>query len=156
MNLQKLSEYLLEECYQPFSYHIGPGWESCGDTICINRARDKFEVFYVERGERGKTFHIGENESDACKEFLSILDREPFSKAHCVGFFSMESDADRLAERLISGGIQIRKDAIPYGSLSDKRFQIFVFGRDKTHANKIMGSHVPLADNSRENLGPSI
>jgi hypothetical protein len=138
MNLQELSAHLRQECYSPDVYHVGSGWEACGDTFCIERVGGKFEIFYVERGQRGQTIQQVESESEACAAFLTVLDRERFSRAHCVGFFTTKSDADTLAERLVSAGIGVHRDAIPYSSSSDMRYRIFVFGRDKIRAQEII------------------
>ncbi|MDB6029284.1 MAG: hypothetical protein JWM68_5507 [Verrucomicrobiales bacterium] len=138
MNLQELSAHLERECYQPSVYHIGSAWGVCGDTFCIERVGGQFEVFYVERGQRGEAIHRCESESAACDAFLAALDRERFSRAHCVGFFTTKSEADSLSERLVSAGITVHRDAIPYSSTTDMRYRVFVFGRDKIRAQKMI------------------
>src|SRR5579859_5172472 len=105
MNLKELSAHLQRECYQPSVYHVGSGWGACGDTFCIEKVGGQFEVFYVERGQRGDAIHRSESESAACDAFLAALDRERFSRAHCVGFFTTKSGADSLSDRLASAGI---------------------------------------------------
>ena len=130
MNLQELSAHLQRECYQPSVYHVGFGWGACGDTFCIERIGGQFEIFYVERGQRGEAIHRCESESDACAAFLAALDRERFARAHCVGCFTTKSEADSLSERLVSSGIIVHRDAIPYSSTTDMRYPVFVFGRD--------------------------
>lgn len=138
MHMRELSEFLLQECYQPNVYHIGPGWESCGDTFCIDRVGIHFEVFYVERGQRGNVIRRCETEVAACAAFLEIIDREPFSRAHCIGFFTVQPEADALAQRLISAGIKVHRDAISYSSSTDMRYRVFVFGRDKLRAQELL------------------
>lgn len=138
MNLHELATHLLSECYQPSAYHIGSGWSSCGDTYCIEQIRGQFEIFYVERGQRKEAIHRIENESAACEAFLAVLDRERFSRAHCVGFLASKVEADLLAERLVSRGIVVHRDAIPYSSSTDMRYRIFVFVRDKIRADEII------------------
>lgn len=137
MNLQELSTHL-QERYSPGVYHVGSDWGACGDTYCIERIGGQFEIFYVERGQRGKTIQQVESESEACAAFLAVLGRERVSRTHCVGFFTTKSDADTLAERLVSAGIGIHRDAISYSSSSDMRYRIFVFGRDKIRAKEII------------------
>ncbi len=138
MNLQELSAHLQRECYQPSVYHVGSGWRSCEDTFCIEKIGGQFEVFYTERGQRGKAIHRGESESAACEAFLAALDRGRFSRAHCVGFFTAKSEADSLSERLVSAGISVHRDAIPYSSTTGMRYRVFVFGRDKLRAQEII------------------
>lgn len=138
MNFQELSAHLQRECYQPSVYHVGSGWGACGDTYCIERVGGQFEIFYVERGQCGEAIHRCESESAACEAFLAVLDRERFSRAHCVGFFTTKSEADRLSERFATAGIAVHRDAIPYSSTTDMRYRIFVFGRDKIRAQEII------------------
>jgi hypothetical protein len=138
MNLQELSEHLLLECYQPNAYHVGSGWGDCGDTYCIDRVDGQFEVFYVERGQRGKPIHRVQTEAEACATFLDVLDHARFSRAHCIGSFTAQSEADALAQLLASAGIKVHRDAIPYGGPSDMRYRIFVFGRDKIRAEELI------------------
>ena len=138
MTLHELSAHLQQECYQPGVYHVGSGWGSCGDTFCIEKIGGQFEIFYVERGQRGKAIHRCESESAACEAFLAALDRERFSRAHCVGFFTNKSEADTLSERFDSAGITVHRDAIPYTSTTDMRYRVFVFGRDKIRAQEII------------------
>src|SRR5881394_2329542 len=116
MTLHELTAHLQRECYQPSVYHIGSGWGGCGDTFCIEKIGGQFEIFYVERGQRGEAIHRVESESAACEAFLTVLDRERFSRGHCLGFFTSKPDADVLAERLVSAGISIHRDAIPYSN----------------------------------------
>jgi hypothetical protein len=113
-------------------------WGACGDTYCIEQIGGKFEIFYVERGQRGKTIQQIESETAACETFIAILNRERFSRGHCVGFFTVKSAAGALAERLTSLGIGIHRDAIPYSSSTDLRYKVFVFGRDKIRAQEII------------------
>lgn len=138
MNLQELSVHLRHECYQPAVYHVGSGWGACGDTFCVARVGSQFEVFYVERGQRGEAIHRCETEAAACDAFIAVLDRERFSRAHCVGFFTMKTEADMLLERLVSAGIIVHRDAIPYSSSTDMRYRVFVFGRDKIRAQEMI------------------
>lgn len=138
MNLQELSAYLQNECYQPTAYHVSTGWSNCGDAYCIDKIGSQYEVFYVERGERKQTFHCGDSESAACDAFLSFLDRERFSRAHCVGIFIEQSEADVLVKRLALAGIQVHRDVIPYSSSIDMRYRVFVFGRDKIRAQEMI------------------
>ncbi len=146
MNLQELSAHLQRECYQPSVYHIGPSWGACGDTFCIEMIGGQFEVFYVERGQRGEAIHRCESESAACDAFLAALDRERFSRAHCVGFFTSKSDADSLSERLACADITVHRDAIPYSSTTDMRYRVFVFGRDKLRAQAMIDHEIrPVA-----------
>jgi len=143
MNVQELLIHLQHECYQPKVYHVGPNWSACDDTYCLERIDGQFEVFYVERGKRGETIHRCENESAACDAFLAILDRERFSRAHCVGFFSTKTAADDFSERLVSAGITVHRDVIPYSNSTDLRYRVFVFGRDKIRAQDVIGYTVP-------------
>jgi hypothetical protein len=138
MNMQELSDYLRRECYQPGFYHVGSDWESCGDTFCIDRVGDRFEVFYVERGQRGAAIRSCDTEAAACEAFLAVLDGERFACAHCVGIFTAQSEADTLAQQLASATIKFHRDAIPYGGPLDKRHRIFVFGRDKIRFDELM------------------
>lgn len=142
MNLKELSAHLRLECYNPDAYLVGSGWGACGDTYCIEPANGQFEIFYVERGQRGKTIQQFESESEACVAFLAVLDRERFSRAHCVGFFIMKSDADNFTERLISANVGFHRDTIPYSSSTDMRYRVFVFGRDKIRAQKIIDRQI--------------
>jgi len=138
MNLQQLAEHLRSECYQPAHYHIGLGWGACGDTFCIDKIDGQFEIFYVERGQRGKPIQRIEDETTACKAFLAVLDCEPFARANCIGSFVVKSEADDLARRLDSQGIKVHRDEVPYSSLTDIRYRIFVFGRDQIRAKNIL------------------
>jgi hypothetical protein len=95
-------------------------------------------MFYIERGVRGKTIQRVDGESEACAAFLAILDRERFSRAHCLGSFSKKSEADALAEQLVSAGMNVHRDVIPYGSSTDLRYRVFVFGRDKIRAQEMI------------------
>jgi hypothetical protein len=142
MNLQELSSYLQRECYNPNVYHVGPGWGACGDTFCIERVDGQFEVFYVERGQRGGLIHCAESEAEACAAFLAALDRERFSRAHCVGIFTTKSEADRLSDRLVSSGIAVHRDAVPYSHRTDIRHRVFVFGRDKLRAQEMIDPEI--------------
>ena len=42
----------------------------------------------------------------------------------------MEKDAKELALRLGNENIETKIDKIPYGSVNDPRFRVFVFGTD--------------------------
>lgn len=138
MNLQELSAYLQYECYQPDGYHVGPGWSNCGDAYCIDKIGSQYEVFYVECGERRNAFYCGDSESVACDTFLSFLNREHFSRAHCVGSFIEKSEAEALVERLASLGIRVHRDIITYSNSADFRYRVFVFGRDKIRAQEVI------------------
>ena len=138
MNLQELAAHLDQECYQPSIYCIGSGWRAYHDAYCIERIGGQFEVFYTERGQRGAVIHRGESESAACEAFLAALDRSQCSRAHCVGFFTSKSEADSLSERLVSAGIAVHRDEIPYSSKTGMRYRVFVFGRDKLRVQEII------------------
>lgn len=146
MNLNQLSTHLKEECYEPGVYHIGPGWDVCADTFCIEKISRQFEVFYVERGQRGEAIYRSESEAEACDAFLALLERERFSRAHCVGFFETKPEADKFTERLVSAGINVHRDAVPYNSSTDLRYRVFVLGRDKLRVQEIIGhKELPIA-----------
>ena len=140
MNLKELSAHLQFECYQPNSYHIGSNWSGCGDSYCIDRVGEMYEVFYVERGQRNEATHRCVTEAEACSAILAELDRDRFSRAHCVGLFSAESEANVLAQQLGSAGIRVHRDSFLFSSPSDFRYRIFVFGRDKIRAEEVIDS----------------
>ena len=145
MNLKELSDFLQNECYQEQTYHIGSGWKVCADAYCLEQTNYGHEIFYVERGERGKAIQNFTNEDEACRAFIKLLNQQQFSKAHCIGNFTLKEEADAIAEQLISTGITLHRDAIPYSSSVDLRYRVFVFGRDKIRAQEIINGQAKLS-----------
>ena len=145
MNLKELSDFLQNECYQEHAYHIGSGWNACGDAYCLEQTNSRYEIFYVERGQRGKTIQSFTNEDEVCRKFVGLLNQERFSKAHCIGFFTLKKEADSTAEQLACAGITVHRDTIPYSSSDDFRYRVFVFGRDKIRAKEIINGQGKLS-----------
>ena len=127
MTLEELSAHLQRECYQPNAYHVGSNWSGCSDSYCIDRVGEKFAIFYVERGKRDDPVHCYETEEEACDAFLAELDRDRFSRAHCVGIFTTQSQADALALWLDSVGITFHRDANLVAS--EHKYSVAVIGR---------------------------
>jgi len=146
MTLNELAEYLEMECYNPMAYHIGPGWERCGDTYCLDRSQEQFEVFfeifYVERGKRGAFIESFQSEDEACRWFISFLDQQPYSRQHCIGFFSDQATADSLVEQLRTAGVSAERSKIPSMQKVDRFYRVFVFGRDLLRAEEVLHGSV--------------
>ena len=138
MTLPELAAYLEAERYQPLCYHIGSGWAACADAYCLEQVGSRFEMFYVERGQRTDTIRCFEAESEACSAFIRRLDQERFSRAHCVGSFPDQVAADLLADKLTVAGITVHRDTIVHGGPADLRHRVFVFGRDKLRASELL------------------
>lgn len=111
--LSGLKQFLIEACYQPSIYHIGPSWSGCGDTYCIEQIGSRFEIFYVERGCRSYAISIHEDEGKACSEFIQKLDQEKWSKAHCVAFVTEEELVQKIAARIEAEGASTERNDIP-------------------------------------------
>jgi hypothetical protein len=145
MNLTELSDFLQNECYQEQVYHIGSGWKVCADAYCLEQTNSNYEIFYVERGQRGKAIQCSTNEDEVCRMFIELLNRERFSKAHCIGNFILKKEADAITEKLTSAGITLHRDTIPYSSSNDFRYRVFVFGRDKIRAQEVINGQAKFS-----------
>jgi hypothetical protein len=136
-----LAEYLRTECYQPSCYHIGSGWNHCGDTHCLEKTTSGYEAFYVERGQRSTTFFIEADEAIVCRKFLELLDRESWSRTHCIAFTAQLSDAERIEHELAAVGVRsVRNDIPAYRGPDDSIYRLFVFGRDLPMVEQMVAS----------------
>ena len=142
MNMTELQARLEAECFNFGVVHVGPRWDWCGDTYCLAQEGETFEVFYVERGQKGTVFGTFKNEEDACASFYERVSREKWNRAHCLGLFAEESKAESLVKLLRDGGIEdIHRDVIPH----TEPHRVFVFGTDVIKAKDIMEkSNIPL------------
>ena len=139
--MAELAEYLRSECYQQSCYHIGTGWSHCGDTHCLEKTTSGYEAFYVERGQRSTTFFIEVDETVVCGKFLELLDRDPWSRAHCIAFTAQLQDAERIEHELSAVGVRsVRNDIPAHQGPGDSRFRLFVFGRDLLKVQQMVAS----------------
>jgi hypothetical protein len=139
--LSELAVYLREECYQPAIFHVGPNWSHCGDTFCIEHTPSGYEAFYVERGKRSDPIWIESSEAAACRAFLALLDRERFSRSHCIAFTKERSEIEAIEQKLVCHGIQFTRNDIPvFGGPNDPRYRLFVIGRDKIIIDQLISS----------------
>ena len=137
--LADLALYLNAERYQPGLFHIGSGWSGCGDTFCLEQTAAGFEAFYVERGQRAEAMWIEPDEAAACQAFVALLDREPWSRSHCVAFSDDLAEISRINELLSVRGIQATRNDIPSFDGPDRpRYRLFAIGKDKLIADQMM------------------
>ena len=143
--LEELRKYLKKHCYQPSGFHVGSGWSGCADSHCIEKTYSGFEIFYVERGQRYETIELHEEEAAACQAFIRILDKDDWSRGHCVAWSPSLDEIDRIAKRMEARGVRVKRNDIPnYSGADDPRYRIFVFGRDKlTVDDMIRGGEIP-------------
>jgi len=143
--LDELQKHLKNHCYQPSGFHVGGDWAGCGDTHCIEKTDSGFDIFYVERGQRYETIELHEDESAACRAFVKILERDEWSRGHCVAWSTSMDEIDRIARRMEARGVRVKRNDIPnYSGADDPRYRLFVFGRDKlTVDDMIQGGEIP-------------
>jgi hypothetical protein len=130
MNIEELNKRLDEEGFNPQFYCIGPGWHRLGDGFALDRVGDRFEWFYVERGQRGAAQKVFASEDEACRFAYETLASDDWAQSHMIGMFASESEATELAQELARAGIRSKTDRIPWGGPADPRFRVFVYGRD--------------------------
>jgi hypothetical protein len=141
VTIQLLGEYLRAECYQPALYHLGGSWSHCGDTYCLEQTSAGFEAFYVERGQRSSDCFIEQDEATACRRFIDLLDRQSWSRGHCIAFTPDVAEIEATTLTLQRHGIQaVRNDIPAYRFAGDRRFRLFVFGRDLQVVHQLVAS----------------
>ena len=128
MNVSDLESLLLAEGCTKESYAIGSRG-TASDAFCLLLNDRMWEVFYTERGVDSQPIFSSKSESEACDFFHKHILSLPHW--HPVGWFTSEADAIELENRIRSLGIQpIRNDIPSYRWAGDKRYRIFVMGKD--------------------------
>jgi hypothetical protein len=141
MKTPELKQRLLEEGCSPFNFSVGRGGS---DVFCLENQNGTWRVFYTERGKDEDPIFESASEEEACEFYFDYITKT-IRHDHLVGFFIMEVNAKKLAEKLTQIGIQSHQDKIPYGGWADPRFRVFVVGKDIFKTSEILGE-LPLKD----------
>lgn len=144
MKAAELFDYLIGEGCQPGNFRVlDRGGNS--DVLCLLRGKNRqWYVCYMERGRESAPDFSTSDEEEAVDYFKRrILSME---HRHCVGFFSKESGAFELQNRLETSGIEAVTDRIPYGGSTDPRYRVFVFGKEIFRARNLLGDNLPIQD----------
>lgn len=126
--LSDLARYLERRGFESLDYHIGPGWERCAQCYCLLRSHDRFDIFPVERGMRGQSIFSFEVESDACENFVQLLERSPRFRESCVLKTKDEKLADTVTSKLRANGLVVMRNDLH--AFDDTEFRVFVFSKD--------------------------
>lgn len=126
MKASELKEKLIAAGCNPANFSVlGKG----DDAFCLDKKRNEWAVFYTERGCDSKPIFTSDNEEEACEYFFNYVVKQ--QHWHIVGFFKKESEADELAGKLVSIGVNpIRNDIPAYKTTNDPRYRVFVVGKD--------------------------
>jgi hypothetical protein len=73
MKMEELRKRLHEEHFAEHAYRVGEGWSSAADAFCLAEEGSAFEIFYVERGQKGASFGRYTEEQAACEAFYELL-----------------------------------------------------------------------------------
>lgn len=138
MDLERLAQRLREEGFREDAYVLDSHGYDRFDSYGVLNAGETWEVFYVERGERS-ILQVCATEQEACSQLYELLLAGRGTRAHCVGFFSTQADADNLAGRLRDAGLTPTTNAIPW-TATEKRYRVFVHGREAAEARRILGT----------------
>lgn len=130
MRFSDLAARLRAEHFRPAAFSIGDGWASCDDVECLAKVGERFEIFYVERGQRQAASACFDGEEEACAAYYALLQRNETARTHCLGLFASKADADALAAALAAEGVRCTRDQIPWGGPADPRYRVFVVGPD--------------------------
>lgn len=142
LNLVELAQRLEAEGCNPGSYALGTRG-SASDAFCLIHDGTAWQVFYTERGVNQEPFYTAASEVDACVYFFDYITR--FRHDHCVGFFRTQQAATDLRERLALSGVATHEDVIPYSALRDRRYRVFVTGKDIFVARRLF-TKLPLGE----------
>jgi len=99
------------------------------DAFCLDKRGNEWVVFYSERGVDAAPIFRSNFESEACNFFFEyVLNLEHW---HLVGWFKEEAGAESLEEKLAELGIPFVRNDIPaYKHANDRRYRVFVVGKD--------------------------
>ena len=139
MNMNELADRLSQEGLNPDYYCIGAGWHRLGNGFALDFTGEKFEWFYVERGQKSQSDITFSSEAEACDYAYAALVQDKWASSHLIGLFKTETEAQDLIERLGQAAIKGDMDHIPYGGLGDLRHRVFVYGRDIYRFRDLMG-----------------
>jgi hypothetical protein len=135
VNARELEQRLLEAGCNPINFSIGGGGS---DVYCLANRNGTWRVFYTERGRDDDPIFESTSEEEACEFYFDYIARR-IRHDHLVGLFVSEENAQMLSERLAQHGIRSHRDKIPYGGWVDRRFRVFVVGKDIFTAREILG-----------------
>jgi len=126
MKVSDLSKKLISEGCNENNFAI---LSSSHDAICLDKIRNRWIVFYSERGCDSTPLFESESEQHACAFFYNyVMDQRHW---HIVGFFKVEHDAIELEKRIHAMDIKpIRNDISAYKTENDPRFRVFVAGKN--------------------------
>ena len=126
MDFLELEKRLIEEGCNPRNIAIQTRSD---DAFCLDKINGLWSVFYFERGRDSAPIFSSDSKDEAAKFYLKhILKQQHW---HIVGFFKNEAQAKNLQGRLDKFGIEyIRNDIPSYKFVGDRRFRIFVVGKD--------------------------
>jgi hypothetical protein len=127
MTLEELRKRLLDECFVPERYAVGPEWKDRFEVLAVDKIGATWQVFYAERGERSVLLDTAD-EGEACARFYQELGRSRGARTHLVGTYGTRADAEALAARLRTAGVTPIIDEHLLRSPDTKEYRVFVEG----------------------------
>lgn len=132
----ELEKRLIEEGCNPRNIAIQTRSD---DAYCLDKINGFWSVFYSERGRDSSPIFSTDNKEEAAEfYFKHILKQQHW---HIVGFFKNETLARNLQSKLDKFGIKyIRNDIPSYKFVGDKRYRVFVVGKDIFKVREKLGN----------------
>ena len=128
MQLAELEPKLLEEGCNKARFAVGERG-AADDAFCIVQENGRWDVFYTERGNDSPPIFSSLSEEEACDFFYKYV--LTLQHWHLVGWFVEEAGAVELEQRLRRLGTKpIRNDIPSYRYDGDRRYRVFVAGKD--------------------------
>jgi hypothetical protein len=126
MKIGELEARLLEAGCNPINFSVR---NRGSDVYCLEEQDGVWRVFYTERGQDEPPVFESTEEAEACDYYFHFITTR-IRHYHLIGFLKSESGATVLEDELLSHGIRVHRDKIPYHGWADPRYRVFVIGRD--------------------------
>ena len=138
MKAKDLYEKLIQEGCNAKNFCIGSAARA-NDAFCLTKIKKSWVVFYTERGINSAPIFSSDNESEAVEFFYDFVRKQ--QHWHLIGSFTKEKNALKLEKKLKEMNVQpIRNDIPSFKLHGDKRFRVFVSGKDVFQARKLIES----------------
>jgi len=125
MKLGEVEGRLLAEGCNKNQFAVGARGNA-DDAFCLVYQKQRWEMFYTERGQDSPPIFTSESEEEACEYFCQYIIRQ--EQWHLVGWFGREKDAVELEQRIHALGAKPVRNDVP--ELGGHKFRVFVLGRD--------------------------
>lgn len=138
MNMQQLTLKLSELKLNQRAYCIGSKWNGLLDAFVLDKGKNNYEFFHIERGEKNilATF---QSEDAACQHVLDYLSKNAGQRIHNVGiFFDREDKAQELVGKLNEAGISNKILEVQFENHPGAYYRVFIIGQDFARMRKLL------------------